>query len=41
MREHTLKKRSRGSLVPSVTEDKVPIDGSSGPSNMPAIGSSS
>ncbi len=41
MRKHTLEKCSRGSSMPLVTEDKVPIDGSSEPSNMLAIGSSS
>jgi hypothetical protein len=41
MREYTLKNRSKGSLVHSITKDKVPVDGSSGPSNMLAIGSNS
>jgi hypothetical protein len=41
MKKNTLKKRSRGSLVRSITKDKVLVDGSSGPSNMLAIGSSS
>jgi hypothetical protein len=41
MREHTLEKHSRGSSVPSVTENKVHVDSSYGPSKMLAIGSNS
>jgi hypothetical protein len=41
MKEHTLKKCSRDSSVPLIIEYKVPIDGSSGPSKMFAIGSNS